>query len=440
MAQYIPNSIVPITKIGSMVKPPSNINLVQLNHSQPPSIPILHPHTPVVSVVSNTHPIPTFNHPIPTIPAIPSSNRASVAIPTFSQETPRFVTPVSVGIVSTKKSPEEIKLNNVISQNDDDQSIQNIHEGNSSDYNRQGIVATFRHTDAYLIRQIIEMYNSNLTSAPLVYTPQGLYILRGNAGPNMIIFNKIRADTFVDYYINPELANAKGYGKYFDFKKYDKEYDESNEIFHIINLNLSDFHSEIKSSVARKEQISITQRTEDNTGVYFKVHGGNRNAEGGLRLSVIPYNHEMYNIPKFASMPNRNIPISEFSNLCTQIKRVKGTKAVLKAYSKCIILCGDKDSGNSSRLGKWGEIEEGSKTVSSTSTDEGVVDLVVEDDDPTAWEVDIPRQSTSGMAKSNNLCSNGIIRMFCNKDGLAKLQIPYWCGEMQIILFDPKSV
>jgi hypothetical protein len=398
----------------------------------PPPLPFVHALPPIGSHGSSTPSPPTYP------PASLGTMQQNKSIVTTSftgtngGPTPSiFAAPVPTGAKPLSYAQD----------GDDDDGGSGTYETRPSDFDKKTTAVFLKHTDGYLIRQIIETCNSNLTSAPLICTPKALYILRGNAGPNMIIYNVLRANCFIDYYINPEFANAKGLGSYFDFKKYDPEYDETNEIFHVINLSLSDFHSEIKSSVARKEHIAITQYSHDMAGVYFKVFGGNRNADGGLRLSVIPYNHETYNIPEFAPTPNRNVPLSEFSNLCTQIKRVKGTKAVMRAYPECIILCGDKDSGNSSRMGKWGNIGPNAVTVASDSNTDGKqTELVVEDEsDPKEWDVEIPRPSTAGMAKSSNLCSNGIIRVYCNKDGLCKLQIPYWAGEMQIILYDPSK-
>ncbi len=276
------------------------------------------------------------------------------------------------------------------------------------------VVAMVNFFDGYTVRQLFEFYKQGLTCAPMFFTSgpnRGINIIRGNSGqhgPTMIVNTRIRGDDLVEYSVDTERWNWK------------------EKRCHVINVNLGDFHAQIKS-VAKKESIRMFQYAEYPDYVFLQFYGGNKNSEGWVHVKTERFEDVKYNIEDGVDgtdastrpQPNVRVPLPMFCAACANIVKAKYHFAVLNVYPKGAHLLGGSDIGSSSRNAHWGD-------CSGLDPAAGKRRLVIagKTATPVRYTTRIPSTVVKALNKTANFNTAGIVKMYGRGDCLTRLEIP----------------
>jgi hypothetical protein len=268
--------------------------------------------------------------------------------------------------------------------------------------------------DGYAFRQIMEFLKLTVTSVPMYFTENGISILQGNGDGSLVVNINIKGHELLTYHFNPALAN----------------HTKESDPYHVVCFNVSKFRDTIKST-ARKEGIRIFQYAKDPI-VHIQVYGGNKNGEGGTSIETQNYTPMQYDLTGFEQSvfaPNCRSPLSEFCNSCGQFGKVKSTKYTnFACYSKGVKVTACSETGVISMFKKWGECEDKSD-VFNRHKPTGIGALIKpqhQEDSKSkskALNVKIPIDIVKALSKLSNLTNNGIIRIYCETEGIIRFMV-----------------
>lgn len=293
--------------------------------------------------------------------------------------------------------------------------------------------------DGHSLRQLWEAFNLLLVDTPLFIMEQGIRITRGSgeAIPNVVVDTIINGNEILNYHFDPKFANHPSA--------------DGSEALHVINLNASRFRENIKATF-RKEGIRLYQY-QGQEFVNVEFLGGNKSSDGGAVVPIINYEHYNYDIQGFnqpMNKPNCRVSLAAFCHSCTTIGKVKGsTHAILFCYPNGARLdnsarldnnsgyAGDEAiPGMSVRHSKWGDCDDGSRQVINVPNGprlfiQGGASSI------TPHQIRIPIAIVKALGKLSNLTNNGIVKIYCEDDRIARLMIKVnYYAELTIYLID----
>jgi hypothetical protein len=126
--------------------------------------------------------------------------------------------------------------------------------------------------------------------------------------------------------------------------------------------------------------------------------------------------YELSGFKQSIYQPNCKSPLSEFCNSCGQFNKVKSTKYTnFTCYRKGVKVTAWSETGVISTFRKWGDCEDGGTSrgqiVESSKTKKNI------------YNVKIPIEVIKALSKLSNLTNNGIIRIYCEEDGIIRFMV-----------------
>lgn len=266
------------------------------------------------------------------------------------------------------------------------------------------IVAAAEFFDGYTFRQQIEFCKVALSCLPMVFTSDGIRIIRGNGDNSLVASIFMREKDLTHFYVDKKYYNSKALNA------------------HVMSVNLAEFHSHIKAT-AKKDGFRIWQYAEYPDIVLCQLYGGNKNSDSGhIIVRTEKYDHLTYSFVdsiKVTDSPNAKVPLASFCNACNNIVRVKYHIAKLEVYPKGAHLMGGNETRSSSRNAQWGDCSmvKKSRFISTNKAPEPVQ----------VFTTTISLPVVKALVKMANFNTGGVVRIYCKDDGLVRLEVSIGC-------------
>ena len=161
----------------------------------------------------------------------------------------------------------------------------------------------------------------------------------------------------------------------------------------------------------------------------MQLYNGNKNGEGIITIATEPCEDLTYKFdidfkqPK--NKPNCKVSLAEFCNTCSHIFRLK-TGGILKCSSNEAKLIANTQMSDLRVDKLWRIMNSDDLTSGTTNNQEDCFTVTIQND------------ILKGLAKINNLNTNGIILFYCEVDGLVRLVTRIaGFGTMTLYIVDP---
>lgn len=281
------------------------------------------------------------------------------------------------------------------------------------------IVVSFDIFDGYTFRQLFEFYKSCLTSAPIFVYKDGFRTIRGNSKVSIVINSFIKKDNILKYSVDTELFNHKMHDT------------------HIINMDLDDLCVKLKN-IPKQGAVRLFQYEESDC-VYCQIYGGSKTNDGLMAIKLEPYDRQTYEIddeilPEHE--PNAKVPLSYFCSGCESSIKSKCKKTELQCFPNMINCVISKETNPHSNNIMWRNFT--SPSIESLYSQEYTkIKTDVESSGGSIYTVNIEAALLKPLSKLLNFNSKGIIKMYCQTDGIIKFCLDLGTmGEIVIHIID----
>jgi hypothetical protein len=258
-------------------------------------------------------------------------------------------------------------------------------------------------SDGYTARQMFEFFKAALPCAPLFCSEDGIRIEQSNGDETILVY------CFID------KRNIVGY------KFFESECNDPENRRHVVSLNLQPLLTQLKS-LAKKECLKINIYTDRVEG---KFYGGSKSTKyGAMSFVTQDYHPAKYIIDDAVTKdtyPNVTIPLGSFCSVCTNASRSKYPFTYFIVYPEGVRIIANTCTGADGIQDGWGDCHD--KIVEEYEDENG--ELCYNEVTVTPKVTCINLQDTKALTKTSNLQSNGgIVKIYSNKDGLVRLEIP----------------
>lgn len=266
------------------------------------------------------------------------------------------------------------------------------------------IIAAVTFHDGYIFRQLMHFLESNFECVPMCFTENGIFLSGGNDINSLVCKNFFDKNELLEYKLDMEKINDPVNG------------------CHMININLKEYYNQIKG-IAKKESISLCQYEKRQDIVFITSYGGNDTNDGYDILKTEDFTNKCYDTTEVDSIQEANskTTLLSFALACkksAKIKRVNSTFKLSKTNCKII---SKNEVGTTSSIADWGFCKR-KKTV-------------------VFYETLVNSKILKKLEKISNLNTNGVIRMYCNSDGIIRLETKLGTmGHTCIYLIDPTVI
>jgi len=208
------------------------------------------------------------------------------------------------------------------------------------------------------------------------------------------------------------------------------------EWVHIINVDTSDLVEHVKS-VSKKDSLIISQRVSKPEVIQLQCCG-NKTDGGIVTIRTRNYTPVSYNIVEAnrrpTTCPNVTIQLSKFCNCLLSLVKSRFSKIFMKIYPEGITIIGTSQTGSSSRSATFGRIVsllQPHQSVGMSSSD-SMTPLTTP-----YHQINLSVQSVSSLIKMINFNSDGIVRIYCTTNTMARIETPIGCfGSMRVYVLD----
>lgn len=259
--------------------------------------------------------------------------------------------------------------------------------------------------EGYYCRKIFEFLDKNLTAAPIFFTKDGIVIERANDLGSIAIQTFVDKDQLLEYNV-----------------KINEDEEEYNPPF--INLKLRDFLVNIKN--ARKNtKICICQYEELPNIVFLGFSGGSKQNSFQI-FKTEDFDFKKYSFGEEEHIkPDANVIISlvEFCDSCVHKGISKSEFSTFKTTPKGLKIKSPTSSGTNKCIGEWGDSSESRANRNNKRY------------------VKVKNTILSGISFLKNLNPGGVLLVYCNKQGMLRLESKVFSiGQIYIHLLDPEIV
>lgn len=270
----------------------------------------------------------------------------------------------------------------------------------TKELNMENIIVFLEITSGYTFRQLIEFSKKAVEEFPMFFGKNYISTIRENGKETLVTSTVLRREDLTRYYINLNLAS-------------NKNKDDINNSYHVINMNLAEFHAQIKS-LGKREGIRIFQYA-NSPDAYIQSFGGK--SEGGfISIRTEPYKYRHYNIVEKDRRPSNNpnvtVPLSSFCTVVNAVTRLRYPTVTLQCFPNGAHLFSGNETNSTKRTSPWGDITplyNGSNKPSN------------------CFEINIDQTDLCALAKFANFHPEGIIRIYCSMDNIVRFEVPLGC-------------
>jgi len=271
--------------------------------------------------------------------------------------------------------------------------------------NKQDISIFIEFTGGYSFRQFVEFNKKSVTSMPIFCNSNSIYTYRGNGKRTLITYTEIENKNLTKYIFNENNINTP-----------DSKY-------HIINLNLDQFYSQIKS-LGKKEGLRIYQLKSRPEYAMIQFFGG-KTENGWNQIRTEKYEPYTYNIndieQRNTNNPNITIPLSSFCSVLSSITKLKYSKVTLRSYENGAELISSNETNTTLKIVPWGEI--------------------IRSDTKNYYDINIALTELKSLTSISNFHNEGVVRLYCSSDNLVRLEVPLGCyATTHIYLVLPEKI
>lgn len=308
-------------------------------------------------------------------------------------------TTIASASIKTKKSKTS-DLSSVVDE--DDFQIPTRNEIFLSPKNKIACYVVFH--DGYTIRQFFEFCKSTTKSIPLIFTNGGIYISTGNDSDtkkaSFIIRAFIDETELKDYMVDPNLLNANGQL--------------------VLNINQKELQDELKCATKNTGVILCKYVNHPDLIIYLD---GDKCPEGGSRIKIETHEHKIHSLEDDYpdAEPDYKIPLSLLSPASE--KASKFVFSSFKCYQDEIRLTSNNIAFESEgkKFAKW----DSPKNKINLNVEKGKCLIT-----------NIEKESLKKFKQLSALFPKGIIKFFCKKDGILKLQLKLATTLIEIFIID----
>lgn len=253
----------------------------------------------------------------------------------------------------------------------------------------------------YTFRQNSEFHKQALTEAPIYCREHYLDITRSNGDNTLVNSDRIYAKKLVNYYVNKSLWNRP------------------EEKAHHINCDLKEFYGHIKS-VAKKQGVRLYQYEQWPDILFGQIYGGTKTSNGFFTIKTQAFKPEKYNIEDGynpGDKPNIKIPLTAFCDACGKVYKQNYPAALIKCFPNGALLTGASQTGSSTCIERWGDCTIPVQHKSRLSVNRNIPNNIG------CHVGTVKPELVKSLSKLNNLCTDGIISIFCSQTGLVRLEV-----------------
>lgn len=305
-----------------------------------------------------------------------------------------------------------------------------------SEVGNDDIIFLMEVSDGYSFRNMIEHLKATNVDGHFVFSKKGINYQRIDA--NHILMNEL-------------------YLRACDFQKYVLNVTDTVHV----GVNLSDFQSITKQIGKRdgfrwyKKSYSVETSGTVNTSnsIYCQILNSSKNSRSNINFFCEKnINIEQYEAGKFRreiDNPNANCVIGDFSKTCKTIGSLKCDSVIIQGYSKGVSFTACNQGNITGRVEQFGICELEPKIYPELSDIlNGTINLNLNGDDGSSVSnqsngtalVHVPSSVIKSLGKMNNICNNGIVKMYLEQDKPFRIICPIGpYGELTIYIRDINS-
>lgn len=260
-------------------------------------------------------------------------------------------------------------------------------------------------TNGYVFRQIFELYDKLVIEGiPIYFKESGITIRTGTSGSRdsrkLISDIEIFTDDIISYYMNDDFSNIKGNSN------------EESSSCYIEELNINTVKSVFKS-IAKSNSVRVYKTTESDD-VFIEIKGISTEH---ARLTTSRQRKVHYDISEYQDDiedPNLKVEISQFCTTMKGMTRGDSEYTSFKVYDDGMKIEGKNGIASIAKEMFWGDTETGN-----------------------FYETGVNSSSIKALTKISGMSNYSIIKIFCNRDGLVRLNHKIGdFGEHNIYLID----
>lgn len=238
----------------------------------------------------------------------------------------------------------------------------------------------------HVFRTILECLNTTMSTLPIYFGKDEISIVCVNGFKTMFFQGIIETCNLTDYYLSPIVTK------------------EDDSAVHIIHVDVGRLLKSVKD-LPRKGLFQISQSIKDPENIMLTILVDGQSTSSSFRL--LPVRDEDSHIsfqeadPMKSAYPNKTVLLSKFTQVASSAGKSTSKSSYLRCYPNGVDIAGMSSDKGSQTYTPWGEC----------------------DVDPIC-EIKVGVEIMKSMAKLSNLCTEGIIRFYCNDPGYIRLEIP----------------
>lgn len=239
----------------------------------------------------------------------------------------------------------------------------------------------------HVFRTILECLNTTMSTLPIYFGRDEISMVCINGFKTLFFQGIIETCNLTDYYLSPMITK-----------------DDPTSV-HIINVDVGRLLKSVKD-LPRKGLFQISQSSKDPDNIVLTIFVDGQSTSSSFRLLPVRDEdaHISFEEPEAlpSSRPNKTVLLSKFTQVAASSGKSTSKSSFIRCYPNGVDIVGTSSDKGSATYSYWGEV----------SDYEPICDIKV--------GVEIMKS----LAKLSNLCTEGIIRFYCNDPGYMRLEIP----------------
>lgn len=253
-------------------------------------------------------------------------------------------------------------------------------------------------SSCHVIRQLLEYLNPTMTVLPIYFSAKEIKMLCANETKTLFFHGIIGTHNLTDYYLHPSFKRDLP-------NEIDKEGNEVEvpDEEHVVQVEVSKLLKSIKD-LPRKGTFVISQYFSQPDDIALTVFD-TQSMQNFVRVLSSRIDDVEFGErnPLPSNKPNKTILLSKFAHIAGAAAKSSARNSYIRCYPTGMDIVGtSSDKIIASHVG-WGDYEDENKRI---------------------CEIKVGVNIMKSMAKLSNLCSEGIIRVYCNDPSYMRLEIP----------------
>lgn len=257
--------------------------------------------------------------------------------------------------------------------------------------------------DGYSLRNVIAFLRQTCTTVNMVFTPENIYIKEEDTSSTILVDCEIRMEDITDY-------------------KYDVHDEDGNLIPMIFcGFNTMDMQKATKGA-GKKDGVKMFIR-EGDPNIYIELLHTSMETGNSMGLKFVPIMVRepipFNTIPYESQHPNARPPIAQFSKFCSEIHSMKCTKVTVIAFENGILIQGYENKFVRS-VQSFGTVPNSAKINKGNFHSANKPRLNIRFPEEKS-RITIETLIIKTMAKFNNLCPTGVIKIYVEENKPLKI-------------------